>query len=327
MHRVDNHSTENGILSNSSYHHDHQTQQLARIAQDSLKTAPLAGSSTQGTMSVTHIHTYNPTYPYGYGSSWIVQVTIIMVIYSQPTKHTLSSNPATHTLSSNPATHTHSRNLAIRTLQLLRGISKHETAGGYPSSGYSNQTTLWNDPNKRKLYISAPQRQCTTSSITSNGLIITVKQKLVCAPGQNTCLLLSTSNLGSAVSGVYPTFQHPTSCIFHPSDLGGQNLPSSELPTLQTGATTSRNTHFGWKQGTPSFSNHHASPNNHTSKFPLESKASYDNIQEQQQTAPQAPNSQFPAAHQVTQSLSINSAKCSLFRDSKGKQNADSNKS
>ncbi|KAJ6717791.1 LEUKOCYTE RECEPTOR CLUSTER MEMBER 8 [Salix purpurea] len=38
-------------------------------------------------------------------------------------------------------------------------------------------------------------------------------------------------------------------------------------------------------------------------QYSLDSKASYDNFQDQQQqTAPQGPNSQFPAAHQVTQS-------------------------
>ena len=38
-------------------------------------------------------------------------------------------------------------------------------------------------------------------------------------------------------------------------------------------------------------------------QYSLDSKASYDNFQDQQQhNAPQGPNSQFPAAHQVTQS-------------------------
>uniref|UniRef100_A0A3N7FIP4 PCI domain-containing protein n=1 Tax=Populus trichocarpa TaxID=3694 RepID=A0A3N7FIP4_POPTR len=254
-----------------------------------------------------------------------IQVTIIMVISSNQTMHThssnqathtLSSNPATHTLSSNPATRTLSSSLAIRTLQ-LEGHIKTQTAGGYPSSGYSNQTSLWNDPNNanytsQQYSTYAPDTTSAYSSGTAASTSMNYEQhykqwadyysqtEVSCAPGTEHLSAASTSNLGSAVSGVYPTSNTQPPASFTPASWRPESA-SSELPSLQTGATIS-STHDGWKQGTPSFQNHHASPTQPHFQISHESKASYDNIQEQQQTAPQAPNSQFPAAHQATQS-------------------------
>ncbi|KAI9389462.1 hypothetical protein POPTR_008G047700v4 [Populus trichocarpa] len=254
-----------------------------------------------------------------------IQVTIIMVISSNQTMHThssnqathtLSSNPATHTLSSNPATRTLSSNPATRTLQ-LEGHIKTQTAGGYPSSGYSNQTSLWNDPNNanytsQQYSTYAPDTTSAYSSGTAASTSMNYEQhykqwadyysqtEVSCAPGTEHLSAASTSNLGSAVSGVYPTSNTQPPASFTPASWRPESA-SSELPSLQTGATIS-STHDGWKQGTPSFQNHHASPTQPHFQISHESKASYDNIQEQQQTAPQAPNSQFPAAHQATQS-------------------------
>eukprot|EP00258_Populus_trichocarpa_P046438 XP_024462457.1 SAC3 family protein A isoform X2 [Populus trichocarpa] len=235
---------------------------------------------------------------------------------SNQATHTLSSNPATHTLSSNPATRTLSSSLAIRTLQ-LEGHIKTQTAGGYPSSGYSNQTSLWNDPNNanytsQQYSTYAPDTTSAYSSGTAASTSMNYEQhykqwadyysqtEVSCAPGTEHLSAASTSNLGSAVSGVYPTSNTQPPASFTPASWRPESA-SSELPSLQTGATIS-STHDGWKQGTPSFQNHHASPTQPHFQISHESKASYDNIQEQQQTAPQAPNSQFPAAHQATQS-------------------------
>ncbi|KAI9389459.1 hypothetical protein POPTR_008G047700v4 [Populus trichocarpa] len=361
MHRVDNHSTENGILSNSSYHHDHRTQQLARSAQDSLNTASLASSSTQGTMSVTQDHSsyaaYNPTDPYGYGSSGYssyynngYQQQPNHAYSQQQPSHSYSQQQPSHSYSQQQPSHSYSQQQPSHSYSSTGGAYQntgapyqplssfqntgsytgttsysttyynpgdYQTAGGYPSSGYSNQTSLWNDPNNanytsQQYSTYAPDTTSAYSSGTAASTSMNYEQhykqwadyysqtEVSCAPGTEHLSAASTSNLGSAVSGVYPTSNTQPPASFTPASWRPESA-SSELPSLQTGATIS-STHDGWKQGTPSFQNHHASPTQPHFQISHESKASYDNIQEQQQTAPQAPNSQFPAAHQATQS-------------------------
>ncbi|KAJ6350158.1 hypothetical protein OIU78_006349 [Salix suchowensis] len=255
-----------------------------------------------------------------------IQITIIMGISSNQTTHTLSSNPATPTLSSNPARRTLSSSparrtlsssLAISTLQ-LGGHIKTQTAGGYPSSGYSNQTSLWNDPNNanytsHQYSTHAPDTTGAYSSGTAASMSMNYEQhhkqwadyysqtEVSCAPGTEHLSAASTSNQGSAVvSGVYPTSNTQPPSSYTPASWRPESA-SSDLPSLQTGSTIS-SAHDGWKQGTPSFQNHHASPTQPHFQISLESKASHDNIQEQQKNAPQTPHSQFPAAHQMTQS-------------------------
>ncbi|KAJ6758087.1 80 KDA MCM3-ASSOCIATED PROTEIN [Salix koriyanagi] len=352
MHRVDNHSTENGFLSNSSYHHDHQTQQLARSAQDNLNTASLASSSTQGT-SVTQDYgsyaAYNPTDPYGYGSSGYSNY--YNNGYQQQPNHTYSQQQPSHPysqqqpsqaysqqqpshqysstggayqntgapyqpLSSIPNTGSYTGTTSYSTTYYNPG--DYQTSGGYPSSGYSNQTSLWNDPNNanytsHQYSTHAPDTTSAYSSGTAASMSMNYEQhhkqwadyysqtEVSCAPGTEHLSAASTSNQGSAVvSGVYPTSNTQPPSSYTLASWRPESA-SSDLPSLQTGSTIS-SAHDGWKQGTPSFQNHHASPTQPHFQISLESKASHDNIQEQQKNAPQTPNSQFPAAHQMTQS-------------------------
>ncbi|KAG5239775.1 leukocyte receptor cluster member [Salix suchowensis] len=343
MHRVDNHSTENGFLSNSSYHHDHQTQQLARSAQDNLNTASLASSSTQGT-SVTQDYgsyaAYNPTDPYGYGSSGYSNY--YNNGYQQQPNHTYSQQQPSHPysqqqpsqaysqqqpsqaylsssqpgpLSSIPNTGSYTGTTSYSTTYYNPG--DYQTSGGYPSSGYSNQTSLWNDPNNanytsHQYSTHAPDTTSAYSSGNAASMSMNYEQhhkqwadyysqtEVSCAPGTEHLSAASTSNQGSAVvSGVYPTSNTQPPSSYTLASWRPESA-SSDLPSLQTGSTIS-SAHDGWKQGTPSFQNHHASPTQPHFQISLESKASHDNIQEQQKNAPQTPNSQFPAAHQMTQ--------------------------
>ncbi|KAJ6322857.1 hypothetical protein OIU77_012659 [Salix suchowensis] len=376
MHRVDNHSTENGFLSNSSYHHDHQTQQLARIAQDNLNTASLASSSTQGT-SVTQDYgsyaAYNPTDPYGYGSSGYSNY--YNNGYQQQPNHTYSQQQPSHPysqqqpsqaysqqqpsqaysqqqpshqysstggayqntgapyqpLSSIPNTGSYTGTTSYSTTYYNPG--DYQTAGGYPSSGYSNQTSLWNDPNNanytsHQYSTHAPDTTGAYSSGTAASMSMNYEQhhkqwadyysqtEVSCAPGTEHLSAASTSNQGSAVvSGVYPTSNTQPPSSYTPASWRPESA-SSDLPSLQTGSTIS-SAHDGWKQGTPSFQNHHASPTQPHFQISLESKASHDNIQEQQKNAPQTPNSQFPAAHQMTQSYQSTLQNAPIFRYSK----------
>ncbi|KAJ6900508.1 hypothetical protein NC652_026574 [Populus alba x Populus x berolinensis] len=374
-HRVDNHSTENGILSNSSYHHDQQTQQPARNAQDSLNTTSLSSSSTQETTNVVQDYSsyaaYNPTDPYGYGSTGYA-TSYYNNGYQQQTNHSYSQQQPNHSysqqqqpshsysqqqqpshsysqqqqpshsysqqqqpshsysstvgayqntgapyqpLSSFQNTGSYSGTTSYSTTYYNPG--DYQTAGGYPSSGYNNQTTLWNDSNyanytSQQYSTYAPDTTSAYSSGTAASTSMNNEQhykqwadyysqtEVICAPGTEHLSAASTSNQGSAVSGVYPTSSTQPPSSFTPTSQRTESA-SSDLPSLQTSATIS-SAHDGWKQGAPSFQIHHASPTQPHFQYSLDSKASYDNFQEQQQTAHQGPNSQFPAAHQVTQS-------------------------
>ncbi|KAH8497186.1 hypothetical protein H0E87_019764 [Populus deltoides] len=364
-HRVDNHSTENGILSNSSYHHDQQTQQPARNAQDSLSTTSLSSSSTQGTTNVVQqdyssYAAYNPTDPYGYGSTGY-STSYYNNGYQQQTNHSYSQQQPNHSYSQQQPSHSYSQQQqpshsysqqqqpshswqstvgayqntgapyqplsSFQNTGSYTGTTSYsttynnpgdyQTAGGYPSSGYNNQTTLWNDPNyanytSQQYSTYAPDTTSAYSSGTAASMSMNNEQhykqwadyysqtEVICAPGTEHLSAARTSNQGSAVSGVYPTSSTQPPSSFTPTSQRTESA-SSDLPSLQTSATIS-SAHDGWKQGAPSFQIHHASPTQPHFQYSLDSKASYDNFQEQQQTAHQGPNSQFPAAHQVTQS-------------------------
>ncbi|KAG5237667.1 leukocyte receptor cluster member [Salix suchowensis] len=346
MHRVDNHSTDNGILSNPSYHHDQQTQQPARNAQDSLNTASLSCSSTQGTTCAVQDYSsyaaYNPTDPYGYGNSGYSTSYYNNGYQQQTNNHSYSQQQPNHSYSQQQPSHSYSSTVgsyqntgapyqplsSFQNTGSYTGTTSYsttyynpgdyQTAGGYPSSGYNNQTPLWNDPSyanytSQQYSTYAPDTTSAYSSSTAASTSMNNEQhykqwadyysqtEVICAPGTEHLSAASKTNQGSAMSGVYPTYSTQPTSSFTPASWRTESA-SSDLPSFQTSATISTD-HDGWKQGVPSFQNHHASPMQPHFQYSLDSKASYDNFQDQQQqTAPQGPNSQFPAAHQVTQS-------------------------
>ncbi|KAI5575122.1 hypothetical protein BDE02_10G190800 [Populus trichocarpa] len=327
-HRVDNHSTENGILSNSSYHHDQQTQQPARNAQDSLSTTSLSSSSTQGTTNgvqqdYSSYAAYNPTDPYGstgYSTSYYNNG------YQQQTNHSYSQQQPNHSYSQQQPSHSYSQQQqpshsysqqqqpshsysqqqqpshsysstvgayqntgapyqplsSFQNTGSYTGTTSYsttyynpgdyQTAGGYPSSGYNNHTTLWNDPNyanytSQQYSTYAPDTTSAYSSGTAASTSMNNEQhykqwadyysqtEVICAPGTEHLSAASTSNQGSAVSGVYPTSSTQPPSSFTPTSQRTESA-SSDLPSLQTSATIS-SAHDGWKQGAPSFQIHH----------------------------------------------------------------------
>ncbi|KAF9674811.1 hypothetical protein SADUNF_Sadunf10G0165800 [Salix dunnii] len=344
-HGVDNHSTENGILSDPSYHHDQQTQQPARNAQDSLNMASLSSSSTQGTTSAVQDYSsyaaYNPTDPYGYGSSGY-STSYYNNGYQQQTNHSYSQQQPNHSYSQQQPSHSYPSTVgsyqntgapyqplsSFQNTGSYTGTTSYsttyynpgdyQTAGGYTSSGFNNQTPLWNDPSyanytSQQYSTYAPDTTSAYGSSTAASTSMNNEQhykqwadyysqtEVICAPGTEHLSAATKTNQGSAMSGVYPTSSTQPASSFTPASWRTESV-SSDLPSLQTSATIST-AHDGWKQGVPSFQNHHASPMQPNFQYSLDSKASYDNFQDQQQqTAPQGPNSQFPAAHQVTQS-------------------------
>ncbi|KAJ6720348.1 LEUKOCYTE RECEPTOR CLUSTER MEMBER 8 [Salix viminalis] len=299
-HRVDNHSTENGILSNPSYHHDQQTQQPARNAQDSLNTASLSSSSTQGTTSAVQDYSsyaaYNPTDPYGYGSSGYSTSYYNNGYQQQTNNHSYSQQQPNHSYSQQQPSHSYSSTVgsyqntgapyqplsSFQNSGSYTGTTSYsttyynpgdyQTAGGYPSSGYNNQTPLWNDPSyanytSQQYSTYAPDTTSAYSSSTAASTSMNNEQhykqwadyysqtEVICAPGTEHLSAASKTNQGSAMSGVYPTSSTQPTSSFTPASWRTESA-SSDLPSLQTSATIST-AHDDWKQGVPSFQNHH----------------------------------------------------------------------
>ncbi|RVW49348.1 SAC3 family protein A [Vitis vinifera] len=269
MHRADNHSTENGMFSNSSYHHVQQTEPHLRNAQDGLNAASAVyPPSSLGAASVPQQYNGYTTYPssndpYSYGN------TGYPGSYAGP-----ASYPSTYY---NPG--------------------DYQTSGGHSTSGYSNQSNLWSEGNyanySHQYANYTPDSNGAYSSSTAAATSLQYQQhykqwadyysqtEVSCAPGTENMSVTSTSNLACPIPGV--TSGYSTSASHPPqpsiSSWGSEN--SSALPSVQPGAAIS-DTHDGyWKHGAPSFQNHH----------------------DQQKTAcPQGSNLQYPTAHKVSHS-------------------------
>ncbi|XP_031272247.1 SAC3 family protein A-like [Pistacia vera] len=73
-HCVDNRSIENGILPNSTYHHEQHTEPLVRNVQDGVNSTSVASSSSLGAIVVSQDYSgYTPypnsSDPYSYGNT------------------------------------------------------------------------------------------------------------------------------------------------------------------------------------------------------------------------------------------------------------------
>ncbi|XP_012073414.1 SAC3 family protein A isoform X2 [Jatropha curcas] len=286
MHRVDNRSTE------STYHHDQQTEPPARSVQQGLNATSLASSSTLGTASASQDYSSfasysNPTDPYGYASTGYPSY---YNGYQQQPNHSYSQQQPNHAYSQ-PLGAYQNTGAPYQPLSSFQNTGSYagtpsysatyynpgdyQTAGAYPSSGYSNQTALWSDGNYANYttHQYANYTSDTASAYNSGTAAATpinyqqhYKQwadyynqtEVTCAPGTEHLSVASTSNQVNSASGV--TGAYPNSNSQHPSSFTTSWRPestSSELPSLQGGSTTS-GTHDGyWKQGTSSFQNNH----------------------------------------------------------------------
>ncbi|XP_062154759.1 SAC3 family protein A isoform X2 [Alnus glutinosa] len=197
----------------------------------------------------------------------------------------------------------------------------YQTAGGYPSSGYSNQNTLWNDANYTNYTTHqysnyTPDTTGAYSSGTTTAPSLHYQQQykqwadyysqteVSCAPGTENISVANTSNVGCPIPGVsggYPASNTQTPTSYTPS--WRPESSSSELASVQPAAGISGANDGYWQHGAPSSQIHHTSPMQPQSQKSLDPKTSYDSFQDQQQTAySQGPNVQYPATHQVPQS-------------------------
>ncbi|GAV77256.1 SAC3_GANP domain-containing protein [Cephalotus follicularis] len=364
MSTVDYRPSDNGHLSNATYHHEQHVDSSTINVQEGVNATSLASSSNHGTTNVNQ--EYNgyasyptPTDPYGYGSTGypgyyngyqqqpnysFTQPVGAYQSTSESYQSTSGSYQNTsgsyqHTSASYPNTSGAYQNTGApyQPLSSFQNAGSYagpasysstyynpadyQTTGGYPSNGYSNQTTSWNDAN----YANYASHQYpnytsdTTSAYSSSNTATTslhyqqhYKQwaeyysqtEVSCAPGTENLSVSSTSNPACpapAVSGGYPTSTSQPQPTFTSS--WGADSSSSQMPSLQTGAAVCGAHDSYWKHGSSSFQDHHGSPMQPQFQKPVDSKSFYDTFQDQQKTASsQGSNSQYHASNQVTPS-------------------------
>lgn len=328
MHRADNHSTENGMFSNSSYHHVQQTEPHLRNAQDGLNAASAVyPPSSLGAASVPQQYNGYTTYPssndpYSYGNTgypgyYSGYQQQSNHSYSQPVGANQNTGAPYQPLSSFQNTGSYAGPASYPSTYYNPG--DYQTSGGHSTSGYSNQSNLWSEGNYANYthqYANyTPDSNGAYSSSTAAATSLQYQQhykqwadyysqtEVSCAPGTENMSVTSTSNLACPIPGV--TSGYSTSASHPPqpsiSSWGSEN--SSALPSVQPGAAIS-DTHDGyWKHGAPSFQNHHVSTVQPDFQKHLDTKPSYDSFQDQQKTAcPQGSNLQYPTAHKVSHS-------------------------
>ncbi|XP_021910240.1 SAC3 family protein A isoform X2 [Carica papaya] len=283
MNRVDSRPIENGNVSNSSYHHEHYTEPTTRAPQDGVNATSFASTPSLGTANVAQDYSGYASYPsstdpYGYGSTGYpgyyngYQQQQPNHSYPQPVGAYQNTGAPYQPLSSFQNAGSYAGPASYSSTYYNPG--DYQTAGGYPSSGYSNQTSSWNEGNYANYtghpysnYPTDTTAAYSSSTVTAPSLHYQQSYKqwadyysqteVSCAPGTENFSVASTSNQVCPVAGA-------------------------------TGGISSSNS-----QNVPSFI-HSWRPDSTSSQMP--------SSQEQQQAAlPQGPNSHSSVVHQVSQ--------------------------
>ncbi|KAA8534293.1 hypothetical protein F0562_031810 [Nyssa sinensis] len=263
MHRADNCSTENGILSSSSYHHNQLPEPPSRNIQDGLNVTSVSSTSSLGATNVPQEYngfaSYPNTNPYGYSNTGYAG-------YYNGYQH--QSNQ------SYPPPVGAYQSTDIWKLYEWR---LHSSTAAATSLQYQQHYKQWAD------YYS--------------------QTEVSCAPGTEKISVSTSNPGGplpGVTTGYSASFSQPPA-PFIPS--WRPETSSSQLPSVQPGAVISGVHDGYWKHGAPVFQNHNASLQQPQFQKHMDSNPTYEGFQDQQKTAcPQGSNIQYPAAHQVPQS-------------------------
>ncbi|KGN50492.1 SAC3 family protein A [Cucumis sativus] len=331
-HKVDGSSNESGLLSNSTYQYNQQVLPPARNVQDGLNVSSVACSSSSFVTSNApqdynaYAQYSNSTDPYGYANAGYQGYYNNYQqqpnhSYSQPVGAYQNTGAPYQPLSSYQNTGFYAGSTSYSTTYYNPG--DYQTAGGYPTSSYSNQTTSWNGgnygnyvPNQYAQY--TPDSSGAYSSTSTNESSLQYQQQckqwadyysqteVSCAPGTEKLSTPSIANAGYPAHGStnYPApHSQPPPPSYTPS--WRPESGSSELVSAQPGAVSSGNHDGYWKHGAPNSQVHLTNATQPHFEKPLDLKNSYDSFQDQQKSAgPQGPNLQYPA-HLAPQSYQL----------------------
>ncbi|KAL6977278.1 hypothetical protein U1Q18_026075 [Sarracenia purpurea var. burkii] len=315
-------STDNGMLYNSSYHHDRRAEPPTRNVQDGSGIGSIASTSSSGAVNLPQEYnsyaTYPNTDPYGYGQTGYAgyysgyQQQPNNQPYPQPGGAYQNTGAPYQPLSSFQNTGSYAGPTSYSSTYY--NPADYQTSGGYPSGGYNTQTNLWNErnytnyaPNQYTNFTSDSNGAYNASAATANSLQYQQHYKqwadyysqteVSCAPGTENISATSTS---TPVCPVPVTSAYPSSFSQPPAPYNPSWRPdsgSSELPSVQT---VSHNGY--WNNVTP-VQNHNVSPQPPQFQKPLDSNPTYQSFQDQQQsTRPQGSSAQYPSTYQVHQS-------------------------
>ncbi|CAK9315155.1 unnamed protein product [Citrullus colocynthis] len=319
-HKVDGSSNE--MLPNSTYQYNQQVLPPARNVQDGLNVSSVACSSSSFVTSNApqdynaYAQYSNSADPYGYANAGYQGYYNNYQqqpnhSYSQPVGAYQNTGAPYQPLSSYQNTGFYAGSTSYSTTYYNPG--DYQTAGGYPTSSYSNQTTSWNGgnygnyvPNQYAQYTtdSSGAYSCSSTNASSLQYQQHCKQwadyysqtEVSCAPGTEKLSTPASANAGYPVHGStnypVPSSQPPPS---HTPSWRPES-GSSELVSAQPGAVSSGNHDGYWKHGAPNSQVHLTNATQPHFEKPLDLKNSYDSFQDQQKSAgPQGPNLQYPA--------------------------------
>ncbi|XP_039067370.1 SAC3 family protein A-like [Hibiscus syriacus] len=332
MYRVDNHSAENGSFSNSTYHHVQHSEPSSRTVQDGSNAASLATASSLGATNAQPDYSAYTSYsnsadPYSHGSTgyqgyYSVYQQQPNPSYSQPVGAYQNTGAPYQPISSFQNTGSYSGPTSHPSTYYNPG--DYQTAGGYPSSSYTHETTTWNGGNyanyaSHHQYSNYPPDTSgayAAGNADANSLHYQQHYKqwadyynqteVSCAPGTENLSVGRSSTQQSQVSqipgfsGGYPTSNSQAPTTFAPP--WRPESSSSQTPLSQPGATITGAYDSYLTHGIIDFQRNSASPVQPHFVKSLDSKSSYSNFQEQQKTAcPQPPNLQYPLAQSAPQ--------------------------
>lgn len=259
-HGVDNRPEENGNISNSTYYHEQPKEAVTRTVQDGQNATSLASSSSLAATSASEHNGYtsyaNANDPYGYGSSGY---SGYYSNYQQQSNHSYPQPVGAYQNTGAP----YQPNSSFQNTGSYAGPASYSSTyyshadyqkagGGFPSSGYSNQTTTWNEGNYTNYtsyqypnYAADTNASYSSSTAATNSLQYQQHYKQLadyysqtevsCAPGtENLSVASSTSNQVCPVPGVTSGYNSANSQPL-PSYASPwqQDSSSSQMPSLQ----------------------------------------------------------------------------------------------
>ncbi|XP_022942499.1 SAC3 family protein A-like isoform X1 [Cucurbita moschata] len=316
-HKVNGSSNENGPLPNSTFQYNQPAVPPARNVQDGLNVSSVACSSSSFVTS-NSTQDYNAYAPYsnsadpygcanagyqGYYNNYQQQPNHS---YSQPVGAYQNTGAPYQPLSSFQNTEFYAGSTSYSTTYYNPG--DYQTAGGYQTSSFSNQTTSWSGgsygnyvPNQYAQYTPDSSGAYSSSSTNANSLQYQQHYKqwanyysqteVSCAPGTEKLPTPGTANVGYLVHGStsYPAPHSQPTPSYTPS--WRPESGSTELVSAQHGAVNSGNHDGYWKHGAPNSQVHLTNASQPHFEKPLDLKTSYDSFQDQQKPpGPQGPN-------------------------------------
>ena len=218
VYKVDISSTENGIHPNSAYHYEQNMQ------------PPVSSSSSLGTVNAPQDYNgyaaYNPTDPYGYGSTGY---SGYYSGYQQQPNPSYSQTVGAHQntgapyqpISSFPNSGSYAGSSSYSSTYYNPG--DYQTAEAYSGSSYNNQNTQWNDTNYANYNPQqyAPYNSGTTAVYNSSAPTATsvnyqqhykqwpdyyTQSEVTCAPGTENSSVTGVSSFGCPAPAATPAY-------------------------------------------------------------------------------------------------------------------------